>query len=344
MTSTSTSPRKRVLSGMRSTGKLHLGNYVGALRNWVEMQDTYECYFFVADWHALTTDYADTSRVKENSLDVLMDWLAAGLDPERCTMFIQSHVPQHAELHLLLSMITPLGWLERVPTYKEQRENIAEKDLSTYGFLGYPVLQSADILIYKGDFVPVGEDQVPHVELTREIARRFNGIYSGNDKPVLPEPQPLLTKTPKLPGTDGRKMSKSYGNTILLTDPEPIVRQKLKTMVTDPARVRRSDPGNPDVCPVGDLHKIFSSAETMEKVNTGCRSAGIGCIECKGWAADALVQILNPMQERRKQYESNPRLAWDILEAGSAKAREVADATMREVRGAMKMSLEFEAG
>jgi tryptophanyl-tRNA synthetase len=344
MTSTSTSPRKRVLSGMRSTGKLHLGNYVGALRNWVEMQDTYECYFFVADWHALTTDYADTSRVKENSLDVLMDWLAAGLDPERCTMFIQSHVPQHAELHLLLSMITPLGWLERVPTYKEQRENIAEKDLSTYGFLGYPVLQSADILIYKGDFVPVGEDQVPHVELTREIARRFNGIYSGNDKPVLPEPQPLLTKTPKLPGTDGRKMSKSYGNTILLTDPEQIVRQKLKTMVTDPARVRRSDPGNPDVCPVGDLHKIFSSAETMEKVNTGCRSAGIGCIECKGWAADALVQILNPMQERRKQYESNPRLAWDILEAGSAKAREVADATMREVRGAMKMSLEFEAG
>jgi tryptophanyl-tRNA synthetase len=206
------------------------------------------------------------------------------------------------------------------------------------------VLQSADILIYKGDFVPVGEDQVPHVELTREIARRFNGIYSGNDKPVLPEPQPLLTKTPKLPGTDGRKMSKSYGNTILLTDPEQIVRQKLKTMVTDPARVRRSDPGNPDVCPVGDLHKIFSSAETMEKVNTGCRSAGIGCIECKGWAADALVQILNPMQERRKQYESNPRLAWDILEAGSAKAREVADATMREVRGAMKMSLEFEAG
>jgi len=329
---------------MRSTGKLHLGNYVGALKNWVEMQDTYECYFFVADWHALTTDYADTSRVKQNSLDVLMDWLAAGLDPERCTMFIQSHVPQHAELHLLLSMITPLGWLERVPTYKEQRENIAEKDLSTYGFLGYPVLQSADILIYKGDFVPVGEDQVPHVELTREIARRFNGIYSGNDKPVLPEPQPLLTKTPKLPGTDGRKMSKSYGNTIMLTDPEQTVRQKLKTMVTDPARVRRSDPGNPDVCPVGDLHKIFSSAETMEKVNTGCRSAGIGCIECKGWAADALVQILNPMQERRKQYESNPRLAWDILEAGSAKAREVADATMREVRGAMKMSLEFEAG
>ena len=258
--------RKRVLSGMRSTGKLHLGNYVGALENWVRMQDQYDCFFFVADWHALTTDYADTSQIKENSLEVLLDWLAAGLDPERCTMFIQSHVPQHAELHLLFSMITPLGWLERVPTYKEQRENIAEKDLSTYGFLGYPVLQAADILIYKGDFVPVGEDQVPHVELTREIARRFNMFYTRKGKYVFPEPQPLLTKAAKLPGTDGRKMSKSYGNTILLTDPEPVVRQKLKTMVTDPARVRRTDPGNPDVCPVGDLHKIFSDRQPSPKL------------------------------------------------------------------------------
>jgi tryptophanyl-tRNA synthetase len=380
--------RKRVLSGMRSTGKLHLGNYVGALQNWVGMQDQYDCFFFVADWHALTTDYADTSRLKENSIEVLLDWLAAGLDPERCTMFIQSHVPQHAELHLLFSMITPLGWLERVPTYKEQRENITEKDLSTYGFLGYPVLQAADILIYKGDFVPVGEDQVPHVELTREIARRFNGFYpigkeltvekdtaqltseerawlveqgreikldmrwvfkKGEPHPaygrlyVFPEPQPLLTPTPKLPGTDGRKMSKSYGNTILLTDPEPVVRQKLKTMVTDPARVRRTDPGNPDVCPVGDLHKIFSDRATMAKVNEGCRSAGIGCIECKGWAANALVNILNPMQERRKKYEENPRLAWDILEAGSTKASKVAGATMNEVREAMGMSLEYES-
>jgi tryptophanyl-tRNA synthetase len=240
--------RKRVLSGMRPTGKLHLGNYVGALQNWVGMQDQYECFFCVVDWHALTTDYADTSQVKSNSIEVLLDWLAAGLDPERCTMFMQSHVPQHAELHLLFSMITPLGWLERVPTYKEQRENITEKDLSTYGFLGYPVLQAADILIYKGDFVPVGEDQVPHVELTREIARRFNMFYKRNGAQVLPEPQPLLTRAPKLPGTDGRKMSKSYGNTIMLTDPEPVVRQKLKTMVTDPARVRRTDPGNPDVC------------------------------------------------------------------------------------------------
>jgi len=331
--------RRRVVSGMRSTGKLHLGNYVGALANWVKMQDQYECFFFVADWHALTTDYADTSKVKENSLEVTLDWLAAGLDPEKCTIFIQSHVPQHAELHLLFSMVTPLGWLERVPTYKEQRDNIAEKDLSMYGFLGYPVLQAADILIHKGEMVPVGEDQVAHVELTREISRRFNQFYQLQGKSVFPEPQALLTRTPKLPGTDGRKMSKSYGNTIMLTDPEPVVRQKLKTMVTDPARVRRTDPGDPDKCPVGDLHKIFSSVETMAKVNEGCRSAGIGCIECKGWAADALVQILNPMQERRKKYEENPKLAWDILEAGSAKARGVAGATMNEVRDAMGMSL-----
>jgi tryptophanyl-tRNA synthetase len=336
-----TSQRKRVLSGMRSTGKLHLGNYVGALQNWVRMQDQYECFFFIADWHALTTDYADTSKVKENSLEVLLDWLATGLDPDRSTLFIQSHIPLHAELHLLFSMITPLGWLERVPTYKEQRENITEKDLTTYGFLGYPVLQGADILIYKGNFVPVGEDQVPHVELTREIARRFNQFY-GKPGPVLPEPQPLLTPTPKLPGTDGRKMSKSYGNTILLTDAEPVVRQKLKTMVTDPARVRRTDPGNPDLCPVGDLHKIFSSQETMAKVNDGCRSAGIGCIECKGWAADALLKVLLPIQERRKKYEENPRLAWDILMTGTAKAAKVAEATMKEVRSAMGMSLDYE--
>jgi tryptophanyl-tRNA synthetase len=334
--------RKRVLSGMRSTGKLHLGNYVGALNNWVRMQDEYQCFFEIADWHALTTDYADTSRVKENSLEVALDWLAAGLDPEKSVIFIQSHVPAHAELHLLLSMITPLGWLERVPTYKEQRENIKDKDLGTYGFLGYPVLQAADILLYKGDAVPVGEDQVAHVELTREIARRFNSFYSAR-KPVFPEPQALLTPAPKLPGTDGRKMSKSYGNTILLTDPEPVVRQKLKTMVTDPARVRRSDPGNPDVCPVGDLHKIFSNRATIDKVDKGCRSAGIGCIECKSWAADALVQLLVPMQERRKKFEVNPRLAWDILEAGSERARQTASETMTDVRDAMGMSLAVEA-
>jgi len=324
---------------MRPTGKLHLGNYVGALQNWVGMQDEYECYFCVVDWHALTTDYADTSMVKENSLEVVFDWLAAGLDPEQSVIFMQSHVPAHAELHLLLSMITPLGWLERVPTYKEQRDNIKDKDLGTYGFLGYPLLMAADILVYKGDAVPVGEDQVAHVEITREIARRFNGFY----REVFPEPQALLTPARKLPGTDGRKMSKSYGNTIQLADPEPVVRQKLKTMVTDPARVRRIDKGNPDVCPVGDLHKIFSSKETMAKVNEGCRSAGIGCIECKGWAADALVELLNPMQERRRKFEENPRLAWDILETGSERARKTAGETMKEVRAAMGMSLEYEA-
>jgi tryptophanyl-tRNA synthetase len=338
----STTLRKRVLSGMRSTGKLHLGNYVGALANWVRMQDEYECFFCVVDWHALTTDYADTSQVKQNSVEVALDWLAAGLDPERSVMFIQSHVPEHAELHLLLSMITPLGWLERVPTYKEQRENIKDKDLGTYGFLGYPVLQAADILMYKADVVPVGEDQVAHIELTREIARRFNSFY-GKSGDVFPEPKVLLTPAPKLPGTDGRKMSKSYGNTIMLTDPEPVVRQKLKTMVTDPARVRRSDPGNPDVCPVGDLHKIFSDSATMERVNVGCRSAGIGCIECKSWVADALVQLLSPMQERRKKFEENPRLAWDILEAGTKRARKAASETMNDVRDAMGMSLTYDA-
>ncbi len=334
--------RKRVLSGMRSTGRLHVGNYVGALENWVRMQNQYECFFFIADWHALTTDYADTSKVKENSLEVLLDWLAAGLDPEQSTLFIQSHVPAHAELHLLFSMITPLGWLERVPTYKEQRDNIQGKDLGTYGFLGYPLLQAADILIYQADFVPVGEDQVAHVELTREVARRFNFFY-GKPADVFPEPEALLTPSPRLRGTDGRKMSKSYGNAILLTDPEPVVRQKLKTSMTDPARVRRTDPGNPDLCPIGDLHKIFSSPETMAKVDDGCRTAGIGCIECKGWAAESLLTILKPMQERRKKYEENPKLAWDILQQGSAKARIVSGVTMDQARASMGMSLDYES-
>ncbi len=343
MPSKNNNKKPRVLSGMRSTGKLHLGNFVGALGNWIRLQDNYECFFFIADWHALTTDYADTSRIKQNSVEVLLDWLAAGLDPERCIMFIQSHVPQHAELHLLLSMITPLGWLERVPSYKEQRENIKGKDLGTYGFLGYPVLQSADIMIYKADYVPVGEDQVPHIELTREIARRFNMFYPRGRSHVFPEPQPLLTHSPKLPGTDGRKMSKSYDNYILLADPEPVVRQKLKTMVTDPARVRRTDPGNPDVCPVGDLHKVFSTPDTIAKVDVGCRTAGIGCIECKGWAADSIVGALKPMQERRRKYEQKPRLAWDILEQGSTRARRVAAGTMNEVREAMQISKEYEA-
>ena len=254
---------------MRPTGKLHLGNYMGALANWVKLQDDYECYFFIADWHALTSDYADTSQILPNTIDVMLDYLAAGLDPARSVLFLQSKVLQHAELHLLFSMITPLGWLERVPTYKEQQENLTGKDLSTYGFLGYPLLQSADILIYQPQFVPVGQDQAAHVELTREVARRFNQFYKLDGREVLPEPQVLLTPSPKLPGTDGRKMSKSYGNTILLTDPEPVVRKKLKTMVTDPARVRRTDPGDPDKCPVGDLHKVFSTPETLAKVYDG---------------------------------------------------------------------------
>jgi len=337
MTDTS-NQKPRVLSGMRPTGKLHLGHLVGALDNWVKLQEKYDCFFFIADWHALTTDYADTSRVKQNILEMSYDWLAAGLDPEKSTIFIQSHVPQHAELHLLLSMITPLGWLERVPTYKEQRENIKDKDLSMYGFLGYPVLQSADIIIYRGNYVPVGEDQVPHIELTREITRRFNSFYGE----VFPEPQPLLTPMPKLPGTDGRKMSKSYGNAILLSEPEAEIRRKLKTMVTDPARVRRTDPGNPQVCPVYSLHKIYSPSEKIAEVEVGCTTAGIGCIQCKSWVADNLITQIRPLQERRAKYEQNPRQVWDMLEAGSERARKVAEATMDDVRKAMHFSKNFE--
>jgi tryptophanyl-tRNA synthetase len=360
---------RRVLSGMRPTGKLHLGNYMGALKNWVGLQHQknddgsrkYECFFFIADYHALTTDYADPRNVAQNTLDVALDWLGAGLDPEICTLFVQSHVPQHAELHLVLSMITPLGWLERVPTYKEQQENLKGKDLSTYGFLGYPLLQSADILMYQADFVPVGQDQVAHVELTREVARRFNqfcpppgyvppthaqlketlvaegaGPMGQNGvQPILPEPQVLLTPSPKLPGTDGRKMSKSYNNTILLTDPEPVIRQKLRPMVTDPARVRRSDPGDPDKCPVGDLHKVFSTLETLAKVYEGCRSAGIGCLECKGWAADSIVRELAPIQERRAQYDEKRVL--EVLSDGAVRARKRASKTMAEVNEAMHL-------
>ncbi len=331
------SSRPRVLSGMRPTGKLHLGNYMGALANWVKLQDNYDCYFFIADWHALTTDYADPSQIAPNTIEVMLDYLAAGLDPERSVLFLQSRVLQHAELALLLGMSTPLGWLERVPSYKEMQENLASKDLTTFGFLGYPVLMAADILIYQPDFVPVGQDQQAHVELTRELARRFNQFYKLGDRDVLPEPKVLLTPSPKLPGTDGRKMSKSYGNTILLSDPEPVLRQKLKTMVTDPARVRRTDPGDPDKCPVGDLHKVFSSPETMAKVYEGCRSAGIGCIECKSWAADALVKILEPIQQRRAA--TTEAQAIEILNAGSRRAAARAEQTMIEVREAMQMTL-----
>jgi tryptophanyl-tRNA synthetase len=335
------SQRPRVLSGMRPTGKLHLGNYMGALANWVKLQNDgvaqYDCYFFIADWHALTTDYADPSQIAPNTVEVMLDYLAAGLDPEKSVLFLQSRVPQHSELFLDLAMISPLGWLERVPSYKEMQENLTSRDLTTYGFLGYPVLMASDILLYQPDFVPVGQDQQAHVELTRELARRFNQFYKLDGREVLPEPKVLLTPSPKLPGTDGRKMSKSYGNTILLSDPEPVVRQKLKTMVTDPARVRRSDPGDPDKCPVGDLHKLFSTPETMAKVYEGCRSAGIGCIECKGWAADSLMKVLAPIRERRAGLSEAQ--AVEILKDGSSKAAERAEQTMVEVREAMQMTL-----
>lgn len=325
--------RPRILSGMRPTGKLHLGNLVGALQNWVKLQDDYESFHFVADWHMLTTDYADTANLHANTWEMVADWLAAGLDPEKATFFIQSLLPEHAELHLLFSMVTPLGWLERVPTYKEQLDNIKDRDLHTYGFLGYPVLQAADILMYKAQYVPVGEDQVAHVELTREIARRFNSFYGR----VFPEPRVLLTPTPKLPGTDGRKMSKSYDNAIFLGDAPDVVSSKLATMITDPARKRRTDPGNPDVCPVFDLHKVFSSSETIDRVNRECRTAEIGCLDCKKLLAQHLNESLAPIQERRKPYEQNPQRVWDILEAGTAKARQVAQATMAEVRAAVKL-------
>jgi len=325
--------KQRILSGMRPTGRLHLGHLVGALENWVRLQDQYECFYAIVDWHALTTDYDRTQGIRESILDNAMDWLATGLDPSRSTIFIQSRVVEHAELHVLLSMITPLGWLERVPTYKEQMTEITGRDLQTYGFLGYPLLQSADILIYKADAVPVGEDQVPHIELTREIARRFNHFYGD----VFPEPQALLTKTPKLPGTDGRKMSKSYNNAIALTEKPDVMKQTVRMMVTDPARARRQDPGNPDICPVGDYHKVFSDEKRIAQVDQGCRSAGIGCIECKMWLFDSLQKRLGPIYERRQQIEARKSDVVDILNEGSKKAKAVASETMVEVREAMKI-------
>jgi tryptophanyl-tRNA synthetase len=306
---------------------------MGALDNWVALQDRYECFFSIVDWHSLTTDYADPGAIRENVIDVATDWLAAGLDPLRSTLFIQSLVPQHAELHLLLSMIVPLPWLERVPTYKEQQQNIEGKDLSTYGFLGYPLLQTADIIIYKADAVPVGEDQAPHIEIAREIVRRFNNLYGE----VFPEPQTLLTEAKRIPGTDGRKMSKSYGNAIYLKDDPETVRQKLRPMLTDPARKRRTDPGNPEVCPVFDLHKAFSPEETREWAAAGCRTAGIGCLDCKAKLAEHLLERLEGVHARRPEFARRPDTVWDILIEGSKAAREVAEATMEDVRGAMKI-------
>ena len=327
------SQKPRVLSGMQPSGLLHLGNWLGALDNWKALQEKYECFFFVADWHALSTNYADTSRIKEFGRELVIDWLAAGIDPSRSTVFVQSRVPEHAILFVLLSMIVPIPWLERNPTYKEKREEIKEKDLSTFGFLGYPVLQAADILLYKPDYVPVGKDQLPHLELTREIARRFNSLY----RPVFPDPKEHLTKFPKVLGTDGRKMSKSYGNTINLSDAEPVVRQKLKTMVTDPARVRRTDKGNPDVCPVFDFHKIFSSPQTITQVDRECRTAEIGCIDCKKLVADGMVKRLTPIWEGRATLTAHPGRVEEIISEGSRRAADVAHRTLEEVNDAMKL-------
>ena len=406
--------KSRVLSGMRPTGRLHIGHYFGALQNWVRLQNgpAYECFYFIADWHALTSDYADTSAVAENTLQIMIDYLAAGLDPQKSVIFQQSVIPEHAELHLLLSMVTPLGWLERVPTYKEALENVKDKELHNYGFLGYPVLQTADIVIYSKEgvplVVPVGEDQVSHVEISREIVRRFNLFYGfeldealrsksaaglcgnfclalgipgntlsmldfplGSEKwaefcsrvrarilemgidnaiehlkagavadmvkfaPVLQEPEVKLTLTPRIPGTDGRKMSKSYGNAIALSESDADIRAKTKVMVTDPARKRRTDPGNPDVCPVYDWHKLFSTRETLKWAAEGCRTAEIGCIECKAKMADHLIEWIAPVRERRVDYEKHPGRVLEILDEGSKKARKVAKGTMERVREAV---------
>jgi len=401
---TSSSSTNRVLSGMRPTGRLHLGHYHGVLKNWVQLQNSYECLFFVADWHALTTHYEEPGIIAESVWDMVVDWLAAGVNPGAAKIFIQSRVPEHAELHTLLSMITPLGWLERVPTYKDQQEKLREKDLATYGFLGYPLLQSADILMYKAGQVPVGEDQVAHVELTREVARRFNHLYGrepnfkekaeaaitkmgkknaklyrslrrsyqeqgdtqalevgqamlesqqnislgdrerlfgyleGSGKIILPEPQALLTEASKMPGLDGQKMSKSYGNTISLREDPKVAEKKLRTMPTDPARVRRNDPGDPEKCPVWQFHLVYSDEKTRDWVQEGCKSAGIGCIDCKGPVIEAVKAELKGIHERAEEYENDPAAVRSIVNEGSENAREIARETIEEVRKAMGLS------
>ena len=391
---------ERVLSGMRPTGAMHLGHYHGVLKNWVQLQSEHPCLFFVADWHALTTHYDETQRISDDGWDMVIDWLAAGVDPAKTTIFIQSHVPEHAELFLLLAMVTPLGWLERVPTYKDQQQQLSERDLSTYGFLGYPLMQAADILVYRSTLVPVGEDQVPHIEMTREIARRFNHVFGaepdfearakaavrklgaqakrfaelrvrfqqegdaaalkeargiieqattlpledrerlfgyaeGAHRVILPEPSALLTKVSRMPGLDGRRMSKSYGNSITLRETPESVTKKVRTMPTDPARVRRSDPGDPERCPVWPLHLVYSDEATKQWVQTGCRTAGIGCLECKQPVIDAIVRELAPLRERAQRYLDDPALVRDIVADGCAKARAMAGETMRDVRQAM---------
>lgn len=323
--------KKTVLSGMRPTGRLHLGHLHGVLENWKFLQEEYHSLFFVADWHSLTSEYSDTVQIKENIHEMVIDWLSFGIDPKKATIFIQSKVMEHAELHLLLSMITPLPWLERVPTYKEQMANIKDKDLGTYGFLGYPLLQSADILLYMADLVPVGVDQVPHVEFTREVARRFNNLY-GN---VLPEPQHLLTKFPKLPGTDGRKMSKSYNNSIYLSDTDEVITKKIKTAMTDPQRIRLTDPGDPELCPIFDYHSIYSTNAQKDFVINGCKTAGIGCIECKTVLIDNVLAELAPIRKKREELVNNPGLISDVIEEGNKAAGKIAKETMNKVREAM---------
>lgn len=326
------SQKKRILSGMRPTGPLHLGNYFGALQNWVNMQDEYDCFFFIADWHALTSDYEDPSNVQKYIREVLIDWLSAGLTPEKSTLFVQSQIKEHAELFLILSMITPVPWLERNPTYKDQIVQLSNKDLSTFGFLGYPVLQAADIIIYKADGVPVGIDQVPHVEITREIARRFNFLYGD----VFPEPEAILTQTPKILGIDRRKMSKSYNNAIYFSDSPEEISAKVSQMITDPQRMRRSDPGNPDVCNVFEFHKIYTDQKTVDTINKECRSADIGCVDCKKIMAKNLIAALGPVRDTRKYYEERPDLVTTIIEQGCDKARAEAKRTMAAVRAAIR--------
>jgi tryptophanyl-tRNA synthetase len=394
----------RVLSGMRPTGALHLGHYHGVLKNWVRLQNEYPCLFFVADWHALTTDYESPGRLEQNAWEMVVDWLAAGVDPNQAILFVQSHIQEHAELHLLLSMITPLGWLERVPTYKDQMDKLKDRDLATYGFLGYPLLQSADILIYRARFVPVGEDQVPHVEMTREIARRFNHLYGreegfedkaraavkkmgtkkarllnelrtrflesgdadalkraqalleeqqnlprgdrerlygwleGGGRKILVEPEALLTQAPRLPGLDGQKMSKSYGNAIGLREAPESVAKKIRTMPTDPARVKRTDPGTPEKCPVWPLHLVYSDAARKDWVQKGCTTAGIGCLECKQPVIEAVLAELAPMRERAQTYLDDPTLVKSIIADGCDKARKLAIETMRDVRESMGLT------
>ena len=325
--------KKRILSGMRPTGPLHLGNLLGALDNWVQMQDEYDCFYFIADWHALTSDYEDTALIDEYRKEIMIDWLSAGLTPEKSTLFVQSRVKEHSELFLILSMITPVPWLERNPTFKEQIGQLSNKDLSTFGFLGYPVLQAADIIMYKPYGVPVGVDQAPHVEITREIARRFNYFYGD----VFPEPKVILTETPKVLGADRRKMSKSYDNAVFLADSPETVREKVAGMITDPQRARRSDPGNPDVCNVFSFHKLYTPPDKVTEIDHQCRSAGIGCVECKQIMAENLIAALAPIREKRAYYEAHPEQVEEIMIAGSEKASQTARQTMEEVREAVKI-------